>query len=394
MKRRFTQLFLSSVLLCTSMLLSGAAVASHMRAAVMNASITASGAVTGTLLTAWAKDDTDSTDNIQVFALSDTNRASPLASLSPPNTVIDATDPSFDVASAPFAFNFGPTGLNLAAGTYVIRRDNCCRIGGIANGAPSDLSSEATVTFGSANRSPVFASTPYARVARSQPFNFFINGSDPDGGSVSYALVTNTNFPDYGAPAIAGLTLNTSTGQLSMSSTNTAALTEGATYAVKVRATDSSGAFADWDVLLIALTTSNVAPVIAAPAGGASQTVMAGQSLVITISSTDADAAQNVTLQAQGLPANATFTPNAPGNPTGGTIVFNPQPGQAGQTFGFNIVATDNDQTFPLSTTLNMQISVTAARPVDIPTMNQWMLMLLATLVAGAAWFSARRNRA
>jgi hypothetical protein len=74
--------------------------------------------------------------------------------------------------------------------------------------------------------------------------------------------------------------------------------------------------------------------------------------------------------------------------------VFNPQPGQAGQTFGFNIVATDNDQTFPLSTTLNMQISVTAATPVDIPTMNQWMLLLLATLLAGTAWLSARRNRA
>jgi len=40
------------------------------------------------------------------------------------------------------------------------------------------------------------------------------------------------------------------------------------------------------DELLIALTTSSVVPVIATPAGGASQTVMAGQFLVITISST------------------------------------------------------------------------------------------------------------
>ncbi|HPV24653.1 MAG TPA: hypothetical protein PLJ65_10785, partial [Casimicrobium sp.] len=38
--------------------------------------------------------------------------------------------------------------------------------------------------------------------------------------------------------------------------------------------------------LLIALTTSNVVPVIATPAGGASQTVLTGHSLVITISST------------------------------------------------------------------------------------------------------------
>jgi len=40
------------------------------------------------------------------------------------------------------------------------------------------------------------------------------------------------------------------------------------------------------DELLIALTTSNRALVIATPPGGASQTVLAGQFLVITISST------------------------------------------------------------------------------------------------------------
>ena len=395
LSRRLRQVWFSVFFVVGGLLISGSAMASHMRAAIMkDTSITAAGLVTGTLQTAWAKGSMNGSENINVYALADTARATSLGVITTNNTLTDTSDPAFDVATAPIALNFGPSGLNLTQGTYILRRDNCCRIGGIINGAPSTIAAEAAVVWnGTANSSPVFNSTPYARVALGLPFSFFINASDPDSTPVTYALLVNPGFPEYGAPLVNGLTLNTSTGQLTMSGVDTALLVDGGTYAVKVRATDGSGAYADWDILLIALTTTNVPPVIATPPGGANQTVTVGQTLSLNISATDPDGTQNVTLQAQGLPANATFTPGAPANPTSGTLAFSPQVGQVGQTFAFNIVATDNDQAFPLSSTLSMQLTVGAAAPVPIPTLSEWGMIILSGLMVLGTLVVRRRRR-
>lgn len=398
MSNKFRRVGLGFFFVIAGLLASGSAMASHMRAAIISgASITAGGIVTGTLVTAWAKGDINGSEAINVYALADTARATSLGSITISNTLSDSSDPDFDVATAPIAFDFGVSGLNLAPGTYVLRRDSCCRISGINNGAPSDIAAEASIVVGSgANSSPVFNSTAFARVAIGLPFSFFVNASDPDGGALTYSFLTDPSFPEYGAPLINGLALGASSGQLSMSAVDTALLVDAGTYAIKVRATDSSGAFSDFDILLISLTTTNVPPVIATPAGGANQTIASGQTLNVIISANDVNATQNVTLQAQGLPANATFTPGAAGNPTSGTLSFTPQSGQDGQTFGFNIVATDNDGAFPLSTTLNMQITVgapTLSPPTSVPTLSEWSMILLSCLLGLSAIFALRRRR-
>ena len=88
------------------------------------------------------------------------------------------------------------------------------------------------------------------------------------------------------------------------------------------------------------------------------QTVQAGTTLSFTVSGTDPDAGDIVTLSASNVPANASFNQTS-GNPANGQFSFTPSQNQAGQTFVVNFTGTDNHGA---STAGTVAITVTAAQ--------------------------------
>ena len=86
------------------------------------------------------------------------------------------------------------------------------------------------------------------------------------------------------------------------------------------------------------------------------QTVQAGTTLTFSVSGTDPDAGDIVTLSASNVPANAGFNQTS-GNPANGQFSFTPSQSQSGQTFTVNFSATDNHEA---SVSRSVQITVTS----------------------------------
>lgn len=365
--------------------------ASHYQGSTFtSASIDASNIFTGTLESTWAKNGGNTSVSINIYLASDTSRSTPLMSQSFTNTVTNNTDPAFTLHTANISFDLSA----LAVGTYAIRYQSNARVSGIDNTTvSSSFSNEAIVTRNStANTAPIINSSSFSRIAIGQPFNQNINAIDPDGNNpLTYAFITNIASPDYGASLIPNLVLDTATGQLTITAVNTALFNNGDLYVAKVRVTDTTGAYSDRDVMFSFITTANVAPTITPLAGGNSQSVNVGQTLSFTVTAQDADSAQLALLSAFGVPANATFVPNAAGNPTTGIFTFTPDASQVGQTFGVNFDTVDDDATFPLSASINFQVTVTNVAQA-VPTLNEWMVILLALLLFSVGLVRSRKQ--
>ena len=362
------------------LLFTSVAQASHFRGGTFtSASVNAANIFTGTMVTTWRKNGGDSSVSIRVYDATDTTRSTRLLSSSFLNPVTDNSDPAYSLHTANISINLS----GLATGNYIIRYQYCCRIAGISNVGDGPFAIEAFVRRdGTVNNAPIVNSSPFSRIAIGQAFSQNINASDPDGDNpLSYAFLNSTTPPDYAAPAIPNLNLDSATGQLTMSAANTALFTNNSNHVAKIRITDSSGAYTDRDIMFNPITTSNVAPTIDAIPGGNPQTVNAGQTLSFTITARDVDATQLVSLTALGLPANATFSVNPAANPVTATFTFTPAATQVGQTFGINFDARDNDAIFPLVANVNFRVSVNA--PVSsIPTLSEWMLIILSISLA------------
>jgi hypothetical protein len=89
------------------------------------------------------------------------------------------------------------------------------------------------------------------------------------------------------------------------------------------------------------------------------QSVQAGSVLNFTVSGSDPDAGDTLTLSASNVPTNATFSQTS-GNPATGQFSFNPSQAQSGQTFTVNFTATDNHGA---SNSRSVQITVTSGPP-------------------------------
>ena len=341
---------------------SNLALATHFRGGTfINAKIDANNIFTGIMVSTWRKGQDVATGPLPfaVYNVTDVNRTNALLFIDAPNPITNNNDPDFETRTATINLNLS----SLPSGIYAIRYRSCCRIGGINNITDSINSPYAVETVitrnGTANSPPIVNSNPAVRIGIGQVFSQNINATDLDGDfPLSYQFLTNIADPDFGAALIPNLNLNTATGEFSMSATNTALLNSGDNLVAKIRITDSTGAYADRDVMFIVENSANNTPTIDAISGGNIQQVAPAATLSFSVTARDADTGQNVTLSALGVPTNASFTPAAPANPTTGDFTFTPTAAQLGQTFGINFDAKDNDATFPLSATRNVQILV------------------------------------
>jgi len=340
---RFLRSSLISFILLASLTMLGAesAQAIHFRGGFISASIDATGTVTVNAESLWRTTFVERVFSVQIL---DSNRVLKGTITLTQVGGNDTSDPSFTRVIEQGTGSLATMGLQggpLPQGTYILYQSSFARISGLANVGASSFSYETVVHFnGTANSSPSINSSVVTGVAKGFDYSQNLNASDPDGGPLSYQLITNAGSPDYGPTSqVPGMTID-STGQILIPAASTALLVDNQTgdYVFKVRITDSSGSHTDRDVMLDVVTGNNANPPVLSAIGN--RTISAGSTLTLAVSATDADAGDTVSLSASPLPGLATFTQTA-GNPATGSFSFTPVAGDIG-VHTLNFEARDN----------------------------------------------------
>lgn len=179
------------------------------------------------------------------------------------------------------------------------------------------------ITVVAENISPVFTLLPqYGITVEGDTLEMLIRAADPDGQPVILRAVIappNSSFVDSG----------NGSGLLTFMPN----YVQAGLHQVRFEAYDGIDATRSQPVIIQVADAGNQPPVIDPVPP---QTVTEGQTLVTTITATDPDEI-GITLSAQDLPTNATFTDNGDGT---GTLTFNPSFVQAG-TYIVLIIASD-----------------------------------------------------
>ncbi len=295
--------------------------ATHFRGGFISASIDATGLVTVNAESLWRNAFVARVSTVQVL---DVNRVVKGNITLTQVGVNDTSDPSFTRVIEQGAGSLATMdvgGAALPAGTYILYKKSNARISGLANVGQGSFSYESVVHFnGTANSAPTINSSVVTGVAKGFDYSQNLNAIDPDGGPLSYALITNSFAPDFGPTSqVPGMTVD-STGQVFIPAASTATLQStnlsnpAGDYVFKVRITDASGSHTDRDVLLDVVTGTNINPPVLAAIGN--RTVAVGSTLT--------------------FPVTATFIQTA-GNPASGTFSFTPVAGDVGvQNVSFN----------------------------------------------------------
>jgi hypothetical protein len=336
--------------------------ASHYRGGTSEYTVDANGVVHVTFESLWRK---TATAEVSGLRLLNSSRALLGTSFVEVSDTLDTSHPDRNLRRQTFRTTLLQ---GKPAGVYYIRFESCCRVGGIRNAIEGTMALEVRIPYtpGVANASPSFGSDVITTVPRGYPYSQNLNVRDPDETALSYQLlVTPTNAaPDYGPYAVVpGLSLD-GAGEMTITAAGTASLLDntvgqpGADYAVKVRVTDASGAYAEREFLLDAVNTVNRPPVVEALPP---LLVASGTTAQVTVTATDPDG-HNLALKIFGMPANATFvqTLNQPGLAKG-TFTFTPVESQVGN-FPVQFTATDNGvPNLTSSTVLSVFVSSTDA---------------------------------
>lgn len=245
-----------------------AAVASHFRAGASSLVVTGD-AATWTIASAWAVDDGDyvfsdtTGDTLEVDALS----AYTDAPNSGTGTGTELALTSYDLDDTNSLFDRSTEVLDgdlsvLGDGIYELYTSNCCRIGGVENTPTDDFSAWARFTkSGSTYDLPPAASNPtlYALLNTVGDTVIDFRAVDPEGEAVSYAMLTDSNDPYFGADPLpcstfAGGLLTVGPTHCSGPEVYTDLYLAGTYWAVKIVASDPAGNQIALDSLLHVLT--------------------------------------------------------------------------------------------------------------------------------------------
>ena len=166
--------------------------------------------------------------------------------------------------------------------------------------------------------------------------NFGVSATDPDAGDS--VAITASNVPQHAT--FNQTSGNPANGQFSFATT----ASDVGTISVSFTATDNHGASASGSVQITVTNSppppTNHPPTLDLPGPQAAQV---GVKLTFTVSASDQDQGDTVTLNASNIPPSAAASPNpSTGNPASAQVSFTPSSSQAGQTFTIDFVATDN----------------------------------------------------
>lgn len=232
-------------------------------------------------------------------------------------------------------------------GNYLAFIASCCRISALAspnahiNNPDGNYQVQTTVNVGTGNISPVSTLPPIVNCPINALCSFIVPASDADGDSLTFRLSTSTEagpgFTQPGTPnAPHNAAVNPTTGVYTW---NTTGATLGPTgfntlYSTQVTIEDHevTGAIkskiaVDFLIRLVPFVTE-APPMFVAPTPtcGSTQTVAAGNPISFIVKASDANATDQVTLNAVGVPGTATLTPTLPavGNPVNTTFSWTP----------------------------------------------------------------------
>jgi photosystem II stability/assembly factor-like uncharacterized protein len=208
-----------------------------------------------------------------------------------------------------------------------------------SDGTANSNTATVSISIGGVNDRPI-ANNQTVTTNEDTAKQISLTGSDPDGGTLTYTVVT---LPTKGA-------LNGAAPNLTYTPAANVNGTDSFTFKVNDGTTDSNTA-----TVSITITPVNDAPVLTVPGA---QMVNEGVLLEFTVSATDADAGQSVTLSAANLPVGASFTAAT------GHFSWTPAFNQAG-SHTVSFTATDNGAP-ALTNTKTVAITVKDARRAPV----------------------------
>lgn len=244
---------------------------------------------------------------------------------------------------------------NNGGNPWIAEMFGCCRISNSVNNANGGYSIQTLVELVSGNRSPVASLPPIVNLPQSATASFFVPATDADPNStLSWRLASAAEAGDGGAfSQPAGLTVNSTTGLVQW---NTSLIAIGSYYSCQVIIEDrhsSTGELqtrvaVDFLILIVPCDPGNATPAFVSPSPTCGSTLNAfvGQPFSFTVTATDADPADMVSLNSAGIPAGATLNPGLPitgsaGDPVSSTFDWTPGIGDLGN-YVVNFAASDN----------------------------------------------------
>ncbi len=241
-----------------------------------------------------------------------------------------------------------------SSGPWTAEINSCCRTSGEQNNPDGDYQVSTIVETASGNTSPGSSLPAIVNLIQSATASFFVPGADPDPSTtLKWRLASSseagTGF-DQPTAGSEDLTVNNLTGLVSW---NTLAAVLGGLYSCQIIIEDYdavTGALktqvaVDFLILIVECDPDNVSPAFVAPSPTCGSTIPAtvGSPVSFTVTASDADAADIVSLNSGGVPSGATLTPGLPsdGNPISTTFDWTPGAGDNG-THVVTFSATDD----------------------------------------------------
>lgn len=343
-------LTLFGALLLTSVITASPALASHQKGGSLTTAITANGHFIGTLryleLGSCTNGGAAPAQSLTVTAPNGAQR-----SLSVPMTYNQCL-PNLKGMRGTFDVDMAATWGVQETGTYVTTFSSCCRIAGIVNASSTStlFTSQVRSIPGSATGSPNLDANTATGIGIGYEYRQNLNTIDPDGGALTY----NTRAGQPDGPGSDVVTY-TASGDVVIPAATTSTFNNGAAYIYKVRVNDAQGDFAERDVLLTA-TNTNRPPVLSGMPAAGDIVVAPGDSRTITVSASDPDAGDTVTISASNLPSYITLSRTS-GNPATATLTIAPPAGAPNAYVAINLDATDNNGAV-LTASTNFQIKI------------------------------------
>lgn len=202
--RRFR--VLAALVTATALAVPAAAHASHIRS-VYSTTNAASGVVSWTLINATESGDPSSFDPDDIHELtSAADAVGSGTSTSDSFTEISLVEDESNSLYAQTTQVFTQDVTGFSDGLYEAYAENCCRLDGVQNTDGEDSTSawiRFTVANGVPNLPPMFSSPSlYELIAPNGTVTADFRATDPEGGAVTYSLLTDTDYPVYAGTAI------------------------------------------------------------------------------------------------------------------------------------------------------------------------------------------------
>lgn len=233
---------------------------------------------------------------------------------------------------------------------WLAQINSCCRTSGEINNPGGTYQVQTLVELSSGNTSPSSSLPAIVNVPQSAAATFFVPGADPDASStLTWRLATTTE--DGGLNQPVGLTINNLTGLVTW---NTLSAVLGGLYSCQIIIEDRDLAntsivktqvAVDFLMFITTCSPTNATPAFVAPSPtcGSTMTTSVGVPISFSVTASDADVADIVSLNSGGVPSGATMSPSlpTPGNPVSSTFSWTPGVGQQG-SYVVTFSASDN----------------------------------------------------